>query len=406
MFALLGLLAGPAARSWNLRPIAAAGSVAALWFAVADFQFVADTPESLARAAAMNPWHARYQLRLFDRTHDPKALDSALHLNPHDASVLIEAGLRAELDANPRKALQYLLEASKQDRGYLPRWTLANYHLRASELDEFWRWSKAAASVSRGIDLRPLLELASRVEADPEKFASQLLPENRAEAPRALVQYLILSNPKETRGLSLAANRLLTNGTAMPDRNYVVAAVERFIEAKDADTSWNLWKGMLEKGWLPQGAGQGFVLSPPLREGFDWRLYPIEGIVLSSDPGVITVSLSGTQTEAEWPTLQKVARVEPNTRYRFKADYTTEGIREHSGLRWRIVDEADGKMLATGPAVAASEGGQTAVEFTAPESKLVRLQLVSAREPGFTRTSGSIRFTAAEVVSLESESQP
>jgi len=409
IFVLFGLQAPKRkdAQRWVIAPIPALASVLAIWLGLADLYFVRDTPESLQRAAAMNPWHAGYRFRLFETTRDSASLEAALRLNPRDSATRIEAGLRAEIAGDRKQALSHLEEAAKIDKGWLPRWTLANFHLRSGDTGEFWRWGNSAAShAGNGVNLQPLFRLASNLEPDPETVARQLLTERNPEAARSFIRHVLETDPRQTRGLRHAAAHLLTAGMQVPDRNYVVAAVERFLAVKkDADTPWDLWKSMVDRGWLPAGAGEDFNLSPPLREGFDWRTYPIEGIVLSPNPGLMTVSMSGNQTEASWPPLQRVARVEPHTKYRLRLHYSTEGMRTPSGLRWRITDEVAGGELLNSSMLATSDGQfrEEFLEFTAPSSKLVRLQLVCTREPGTRRTTGSIRFRAA---ALEAEAEP
>jgi O-antigen ligase len=406
LFVLLGLQAPrvPAAvdRRWMMAPVPAVAALLAIWLGVADLHFVRDTDQSLRRAVSMNPWHAGYRFRLFEITRESAALDAALRLNPRDSATRIEAGLRAEIAGDYKQALQHLEESARIDKGWLPRWTLANFHLRAGDPEGFWRWGNlASAHAGNGVNLQPLFRLASNLESDPETVARQLLTERNPEAARSFIRHVLESDPRQTRGLRHAAVHLLTAGTQVPDRNYVVAAVERFLAAKtDADTPWELWKSMVDRGWLPAGAGQDFNITPPLREGFDWRTYPIDGIVLSPNPGLMTVSMSGNQAEASWPPLQRVARVEPNTKYRLRLEYSTEGMRTPSGLRWRITDEVAGKELLHSSMLATSDGQfrEEFLEFTASSSKLIRLQLVCTREPGTRRTTGSIRFRAAELI--------
>ncbi len=405
IFALLGLLARPAAVEparipslrWATAGFAAAGCAAAAWFGAADVTFRLDTPESIARAASMTPGNAEYWLRLSQRSHAPKALERALSLNPRDSRVLIEAGLNAELDGDQVRAGKLLLDAAMQDKGWLPRWSLANFYFRREQPSGFWQWGRSAAAVSTGMDLKPLFRLATNLVDNPETISGKLLPD-RAEPLREFVTYVIQGDPKETRGLASVSRRLLQCGVQSPDTNYVVAVVERFIQTKQGAPARELWQALVDRGWLPASKGQEFD-AKPLGEAFDWRMYPVDGIVVSSNPGAITVSFSGKQPDS-WSAVQRVACVEPHARYRLKLQYSTEGISTSgpSGLRWRILDEVTGKELGrSAPLVAADLPREQILEFEAADSQLVRMQFLSEREPGTMRTNGAIRLSAAEL---------
>lgn len=402
MFALLGILVGSENEAfewrWFVPATAVAGLAAATWFCAANVVFLRDTPEWIARAASMDPGNADYWLRLSQRSEAPDALARALSLNPRNARILIAAGLQAESAGDPALAESLLIDAAKVDRGWLPRWTLANFHLRREAYEQFWRWGRDAASVSSGFDLLPLFRLASNIESDPEQVATRLLPD-RPEPLRAYIKFLIHSNPNENRSLGSVSRRLLQCGAAIPDRNYVLAAVERFIEQKQAEPAQALWQAMLDQGWLPPSTGQTFA-SAPLGEGFDWRMFPVEGIVVSPAPGQMTLSFSGKQPES-WAALQRVAPVEPHQRYRLRLRYSTEGVvAPASGMRWRVVDEVSGQELTRGPPLEAAETSprEATVEFQAAGAGLVRLQFLCEREPGATRTNGSIHLCAAELL--------
>ena len=70
--------------------------------------------------------------------------DRAVSLNPRSAAAWIARGLEAETAGDRKKAEASLKRAAEIDRTYLPRWTLANFYLRAGDLPSFWIWARRA----------------------------------------------------------------------------------------------------------------------------------------------------------------------------------------------------------------------------------------------------------------------
>lgn len=401
MFALLGLAARPREESseetdpaplwrWTIAGFGAAGAAAALWLGIAEFQYQKDTPQSVAMATRWNPWNADYWRRLADFEEAGASLDRARKLNPADASILLQVGLHREIEGDFPAAETLLLDAAQRDKGWAPRWTLANFYFRRGSEAKFWQWAKQAAAAGGGQDLIPLFRLAENMQPD---YSSILLPD-QPDALRQFVRYVLREQP--TQSLLAATARLLAAGNKSPDRDYVVAVVERFLQAKDPAAAGSLWQGMVEKGWLPAEVGEAFS-AKPLGEGFDWRMYPADGIVVTPRSGEMTITLSGKQPEAWYP-LQRLAQVEPGGRYRLKVRYSTEGIPRQSGLRWRVVDELTGEELArSAPLYGESPLQEDFVDFETRGSTLVRMQLICIREPGSVRASGAIHLSAAEL---------
>ena len=380
---------------WGTATAALAGTLIAAWFGIAGVYSMLDTPESMARAARMAPGDAAYWLRHSQLTGDKASLEKALALNPLDSQILIEAGLRAEIDGRFDNALDLLQRSAQSDRTWLPRWSLANFHFRRGDEAQFWKWARAAAATGSQRDFSALFRLALEMEPNRESAAAKLLPE-RPQVLREWIAYMLRnSSENNVAGLKATAHRLIDCGTAMPDRNYVVAAVERFLAAKQPAPAGELWKGMVNKGWLPSTIGQSFAANP-LGEGFDWRMSPAEGVVVSPHVGTWTVSFSGKQPEF-WAALHRLAEVEPSQRYRLRVEYETEGVPAASGVRWRVLDEISGRELARSGPLAASPKKEAFVDFQSA-NPLVRIQLFCEREQGSGRVNGAIHLSAAELI--------
>src|SRR5450631_2222523 len=125
--------------------------LAASWFSIrlaqADAAF--RHPESVGRAVALMPDNAEY-LSLQALQLEYNGLDSApllkhiAELTPLASAPRLRLGLAAEVRGDFDAAERWLLDASKVDHQFEPRWTLANYYFRRQNASEFWKWMRTA----------------------------------------------------------------------------------------------------------------------------------------------------------------------------------------------------------------------------------------------------------------------
>ena len=130
----------------------------------------------LARAAKLEPGDALYPWRLAQLEESGSALDRVVALNPRHARAWMERGLAAEQAGDQPFAERCLLRAAKADRGYLPKWTLANYYLRRGRRAEMWRWTRAAAEALGPQDPTPLFRLAWSASDDAGEILAEAIP--------------------------------------------------------------------------------------------------------------------------------------------------------------------------------------------------------------------------------------
>lgn len=93
-------------------------------------------------------------------------LDSALACNPLDPDVMTQLALENEIDHHLARALDLLSRAAKVDRGFTPRWSLANFYLRRGNTAEFFGWIHQALSVGYR-DFGPEFALCWQASDDP-----------------------------------------------------------------------------------------------------------------------------------------------------------------------------------------------------------------------------------------------
>jgi hypothetical protein len=358
----------------------------------------------MRRAAELAPRRAQFQLGLAELAEraggDPVAfLRQAALLSPADASIRIHLGLREEFAGRISEAEAQLIEAARLSRKYLPRWTLANFYFRQGCPEPFWDWARQALAVSYG-DRTPLFELCWRLKPDPGFLLEKAIPSRRAVLSD--FAWFLLD-----RGAPEAASPLLADlaCTAEPgDRERLLAATDRLLEAGAERAAAELWNGLCRRGLLPYppldepGAPMitngDFAVSTTGR-GFDWKISGAEGVfVAPTRRSGWRIGLSGRQPE-RCELLRQTLLVEAGRRYRIECRYRAEfkglAAGAPAGLRWRL-RSAGGGLLAESGRLRAG-GDREVLEFQAERDGAALLTLDFERMPGSVRPEGFVELT-------------
>ena len=389
LLAMIALLAGLAAASaWSVR------------LACADYWFRQETVRGTERAIAVTPGQSALYVRLAvleseeSNRKATEALQRAVALNPADGLSWVELGLRYDTEGNARDAEQCLLRAAAEDKQYLPRWTLANYYFRRSDVGSFWVWAKESAAMVTG-DPLPLFRLCGRVAEDGNLI--NRLQIGRPDVCRGYVSYLLGQNRLDLIGPS--SLRLL-EGNRESDVPVLLTTCDRLLENKRVEEALEIWNRLADArrisvGRMPTPGGNlltnGDFAMQPTSQGFDWRLQSFDGVSPSSEenPAGLRVTFSGRQTERGEPLIQ-FAPVQENTEYTLRFRFGTSGIRPGAGLHWRIAD-MNGAILREGESLSSEGEAQRDNLFRTPAGcRLVRLSLNYERVPGTTRIEGFI----------------
>ena len=394
---VVGRIAGLAAALVGL----AAGMVWSVRIGWADYWARQETVEGTEKAIRLTPDQSVYYARLAMLAADnapAKSMDAlkrAVALNPADAGSWIELGLRAETAGDQRTAEQCLLRAAEEDRQYLPRWTLANYHFRRKDVPRFWAWAKAASTMAHG-DAWPLFRLCGEV-AEDGKLIDRLDIRN-PDLRASYVSYLLSRGRSELIGP--AARSVLESGRES-DVPILLAACDRLLVAKATAGALELWNALAEKRRIslaPLDPARGLSLTngdfsaAPASLGFDWRLPDTIGVraAMEEKPAGLRVSFLGEQPES-CEALAQLLPVLEKTDYEFRFTYRTSGISPGTGLGWRITDAIGGGTLAELESLSSEEETQRSVHFRTPNGcSLIRLALAYRRVSGTTRIEGSI----------------
>jgi hypothetical protein len=343
--------------------------------AVADWLFRANTPTSVARAAAIDPGNAGYHAWLAEiQEHDgrdPTAeLETAARLVPSDSAIWIRLGLRAESQRDFARAEKCLLEAAHIDKLFAPRWTLANYYVRIGDAGKFWPWAQQALDMGYG-DLSPLFQLCWRVSAQPH-----ILP--RQHSVQGQYLSFLLAQDHVDAAEPVAASFL--EQAEPSDIGVVLNYCDRLIERQSISQALTIWNKLCARKLVPFPAldpGHGLALTNgdfrfvPLQQGFDWRTSqdPEISVTRSQSPPELHFHLSGKQPE-HCELLSQWAPLSPGRKYTFRFEYRTS----ISGLSWG------------GPIPVSDDWSSQEVSLSAPG----KLALLYDRPTGSTRAEGEI----------------
>ncbi len=405
MAASSGRLGTRRARQALLVAVALGSGAGAYWsarLAYAELLYGRGTPASVERAAVLAPGNVQCDRRKAELAEAPglnpakaeRALQAVLRARPHDSEALIALGLQAEARSNFVAAERDLVEAAGHDKGYDPRWSLANYYFRREDGRNFWKWARAACEMA--YEPTPLFRLLWNRTDDATEILDRAIP-NR---PEILRQYLaFLMDGPQWESSSAVAKRILER-PEVQDVPLLMAYCDRLLAAKRGRDALDLWNALALRGLIAFGQAEpgrgpvnGAFRTPPGGSGFDWRIAPVEGIETAQDQPGLRLSFSGDEPEA-WEPLWQYVVLKAGTRYRMAFQYASSGVEQGSGLRWRVVDITGHPEVAAESDELSHEGwGDGSVVFTTPTGmRLGRLVLTYRRAPGTTRIQGSIRL--------------
>jgi len=339
----------------------------------------------------ITPDSAAYHFQLWQTHPELSAdLDMAIALNPRYTAAWIARGLKAELAGDLKTAEDNLLRAAGVDSAYLPSWTLANFYLRAGNLEGFWERAGQAARVAP--DPAALFQLCWRASSDPVEILARAIPPT-PQVRRAYLNFLLSTSRFEAAD-SLADE--FAQASQEADLDSLLRYCDAALGRHETRHAVKIWQALSAARLIPYGEGDalpnGDLAFPPLARGLDWRPISVEGARVSFDHPTrqMTVSLSGRQPEP-CNLIDRYVVLQPGVRYKFRFDYETRDLPSAEGLAWSFFDAKSDAELLT--AVVPTTGSTQTLEFTVPSGcDLARLVLRYRRPPGRVRAEGSVIF--------------
>ncbi|MEO7649267.1 MAG: hypothetical protein ABIZ80_02285 [Bryobacteraceae bacterium] len=359
------------------------------------------TSEQIQQAIKLEPGDATYvyQRAVLDERAGPisgQLLQRALFLNPRFTRARLELAIRKESEGDFAGAEANLLDAAAADRTWAPRWALANYFLRRSNLAGFWQWIRLAAAVPYS-DPDLIFPLCWRVSDNAAEILERAIPPV-AEIRKRYLAYLLAES--RLSGAESLVSEFLSDATDS-DRDLLLRYCDRMLEEKRADTAVRVWNAMAGRGVLPYPAlaasagmslTNGDLSSEPLSRGFDWRIAEV-GEISSAYFGArreLRIAFSGRQPES-CEVLRQYLPVEPGKQYTLRIRYRTERLTGKTGLHWRAYNALGGELPGESALPASEDGTEAALSFLPPAGcSLAILKLNYGRPLGSTRAEGDL----------------
>jgi len=336
------------------------------------------------------------------RTGDPQqaipSLRRAVELKPHDSAALVNLGLQLEAGGQVDEAESTLLRAEAVDRGFQPRWSLANFYLRRGDEDAFWTWIREAIDADPS-SVRPAAQLCWRVSADPNEILARAIPD-RLEANRRYLDFLL--NKDDLPSLIAVWDRLRPH-LNRSDREAATNFTNRLIEAREIGLAVQTWNDLVELRIIPHQALSA-TEGPNLTNGnldhdlsgwgFNWAIPTSTGVRsihnrTELEPSSVEFRMSGAQPEYTQLLTQAIPVVGGNA-YRLSFEYATQNLPQRTGMRWSVKTEPGVETAATPPIRAAEDFWDTSsFEFQAPpDVALLFLEFEYRRVFGTPRQRG------------------
>jgi hypothetical protein len=360
-------------------------------------------PDTTARACLLMPLHASC-LATLARQREELGFDSAgdwlraSQREPRDSRLALQAAFSQESAGRLGPAEALLLESSRLDRGWAPRWSLASFYYRHQKWPEFWNWARQAAAIAP-VEPAALYRLCLAAEPDPGKAADGCLGASTARLLPSFFSFVAREDP----GLELGplTSRLVAppeRGQAPQARLLLLSAAESLLRAGAGGSAHTLWRRMGEQGLLPYrtwtsaapltNGELGSPLDPP---AFDWRIYRLEGLetLAGAPPGSLKFTFSGTQAESI-PLIEQWVWTADRSGWELACQFRAPALEPGpAALAWRWLDRA-GRVEFTSPAPSPSPDWTSwSVQIPAGLSPgLHKLVLWASRPSGQTRLSG------------------
>jgi len=368
---------------------------AALYWTVrlerADWLFVKGDAASIRQAIALAPGAAEYYSALAETEPSRAAeiLTEGAALNPRDASMRVELGLAAEQLGDLRRAESSLLEATRLDTGFGPRWALSDFYFHRRDPEKFWPAVKSALAMAYD-DASDQFRNCWALTSDPQTILQRAIPD-RPAVWRQYLNFLLREGPFDAAEPVACKVVESADPEAMPS---LLKYCDRQLEKGRGQQALLVWNGLAHRRLIPyeelSAAGEvpvnGDFRMPELGHGFDWQVAAAPGIDVDRLAPGLKLDFSGRQAESI-EILSQYVPLLPRRKYGLTVRYRVDGIGAGSGLMCSLTsggrDLLDGRGLLSGAT-------QTFPLQTPDGVTLGRLALGYHRMLGTTRIEGSL----------------
>jgi tetratricopeptide (TPR) repeat protein len=379
---------------------------------IADWYFRQESPTSVEAAIQWERDNPQYYDALGTLTHfygTPKNLDasvafyeSAKRLSPYDAHFWSDLGSAYDWAGRANDALS----AFKRALRLFPNspeinWRFANFAFRTHRIPEALD-ALQVVLVGNIPAHRDVFRLAVSATRD-NRAILQMLP------PQASVFFDYLNFEMEAGNVTTAEQvwlRLLQ--LKLPfDLRQAFPYLDALIQHREPGRLVAAWSALAERFPAQIGplvnnsnlvANGGFE-HDILDGGFDWRIVPVDGAVVSMDfqdafegARALRIEFNGKRNLDYAHVLQYVA-VQPNTPYRFSGTLQMKGISTDSGPRFQVFDAFDMRKLFVSTENTVGTSGWSSQHLEFKTSADTRLLIVRVARPPSQKLDNQISGT-------------
>jgi len=366
---------------------------------VASYYFRQNLPDALQKAVTWDPANPVYPAALAHLVHsygqnpDPDAVirlyQTAVRLSSFDAGYTADLALANDWAGRTDVSL-LLFQRAQQLFPNSPEinWKLANFYVRSSNNNDALPPLKKILS-SNIIEKNQIFALCDHAGINSATVLDKLLSPN-------LPAYFAYLNFETQHGNFSAAqetwNRLLTfNWPFEPKEAFPF--LDTLIRTHELDRASQVWSSLASRfpDRIPSPASannlitNGTLQADILDGAFDWRVFPVEGVVVnqdsagpSADSRSLRIEFDGTHNLYYGSLLQFVP-AQPHTKYKFSAFTRSQAITTEAGVGVQISDGYDpNKILgSTDPLIGTTSWSEQSFSFeTPPKTHLLIVRIV------------------------------
>lgn len=355
-------------------------------------------PDSLARAAKLEPWNAeprwelgRYSLFVAqDSAGAVSNLQTAVVLNPHVARYWLDLAAAYQVAGNvqlQRSALEQALQAEPTAPDVA--WEAANFYLTVNDLGRALPLFRVVMANDAG-QLDAALRLCWRATQSVNTMLAEAVP----AGPAPYFGFLsLLTNQGQTAPAEAVWNRLAGLGQQFPSAD-AFPFFDYLISKHQTAAAAQVWQQLLQRDRDLQRYVQpgdlivdGGLERNFLNGGFDWRYAVTDPVELSVDSSEFHSGNQSLRMVFKGPGIGELGFMEyvpvrPNTNYLFSAYTKAEDIESASGPRIAVLDGYTGhSYVLTDDSLGTTGWREQSADFrTGPETSLVLVKVT--RVPG------------------------
>jgi tetratricopeptide (TPR) repeat protein len=322
------------------------------------WSFRQGSPQALQSANRWDPNNPQYYgalatlMHLFSVNANPEEIvrldETATRLSPYNAQYWADLGAAQEWAGHTSDALRAFNRAQQLfPNSPEINWRVANFDIRFRKIPEGLR-ALQRVLLGGGVAPRDVFVLATKATQDNQAILDLALP---PRAPVTLDYVNFLTEAGDIDAAEQVWARLLHTNLSF-DLHRASPYLDALIQHQRLGEVVEAWSALGKR--FPRTISRripgtnlitnGSFESEILNMGFDWRLAPVEGAIVTVDPvqsvdgaRSLRIDFDGTSNLDYWQLFQFVP-AKPRTRYKFSGHMRLEGITTDSGPRFELYD--------------------------------------------------------------------